>query len=326
VSERSAGGVLSRLVAIGVFAVVGVSCRQKVDPRRVVLHDDGELCLGAAPGLDAGGPAGVDLRAGEPLALRVRSACLSNACATERSSKCTVKRDGDRLVVASELTWIGPEDLSQKCPRDCTFVEAPCVTEALPAGSYKVVLGARTVDVALPSYRDVRCEHDKPPRGTPAPPAVAVVAVAAPAPAPALPAAPIDPTAVPAPPGTGVVVEPPPGDTICIGPTNPASKSRALKAGQPVAVTVLHRNLCLGASCTKAPAKCTAKRKGSTIVVTAQFPTSTTKPTQPCTEDCSAIAATCKTDALPKGSYTIELGTQRRTLQVPATSAPPCGP
>jgi hypothetical protein len=313
-----------RLLAIGALVVVVVASCKRVDPRRVLVKDDGALCLGAPPAVDGGdgrAPAGVDLQAGQALAISVRSPCLSNVCATGRSSKCAVKREGDRLLVTSELTWIGPEDLGTRCPHECTFLDATCNTEPLPAGNYQVVLGARTVDVALPSHRDVRCDHDKP-----ATRVVASVLAADAAPTPATPAAHVDPSTVPSAPGTGVVVEPPPGDTICIGPGNAATKNRALKAGQPIAVTLLHRNLCLGASCTKALAKCTAKRKGFNIVVKAQFPTSTTKPTQPCTEDCSAIAATCRTDGLPAGSYTIQLGEQRRTLQIPAASAPPCGP
>jgi hypothetical protein len=315
------------LLAIGALVLVAVvvSCRHEVDPRRVVMQDDGALCLGTSADLDGGeggAPAGVDLRAGEPLAVTVRSPCLSNVCAKARTSKCSVKRDGGRLVVTSELTWLGPEDYGFRCPSDCTFLDATCATEALPAGDYKVVLGAKTIDVTLPSHLPVRCDRDKPPAIVfAAPPPVADAA-----PAPATPAAHIDPSLVPAAPGTGVIAEAPPGDTICIGPTNAASKTRALKAGQPIAVTILHRNLCLGASCTKAPGKCTAKRKGFNIVVNAQFPTSTTKPTQPCTEDCNAMAATCRTDGLPAGSYTIEIGAQRKTLQIPAAAAPPCGP
>ena len=300
------------------------SCSKAVDPRRVVLHDDGALCLGAvAVEGDGGLPRGVDLSAGQPLAISIRSSCLSTVCATARSSKCTVKRDGERLVVTSELTWIGPEDLGRPCPRDCTFLDAECMTEALPAGDYKIVLGSRTLEVALPSHLDYRCDRDKPPVAG-GPPVRRQVQDAAPA--PATPAANMDPSAVPSAPGTGLVVEPPPGDTICIGPAISSGTSRALKAGQPIAVTVLHRNLCLGASCTKAPGKCTAKRKGASILVTTQFPTSTTKPTQPCTEDCNAVAATCRTERLPPGSYTVEIGTQRKKLEIPSASAPACGP
>ncbi|CAN5882898.1 hypothetical protein BH11MYX4_BH11MYX4_40020 [soil metagenome] len=304
--------------------VVLASCNHEVDPRRVTLRSEGSLCLGApGGGAEGGAPAGVDLAAGQPLVIGVRSPCLSNVCATERASKCVVKREGDRLVVASELTWIGPEDIGRPCPQDCTFLEAQCTTESLPAGSYKVVVGTRTTEVTLPSHLDVRCESDRPQSRVSVTP---VAAAAPPPPVAATPAKNVDPSFVPAAPGTGVVAEPPPGDTICIGPATAGAKSRALKAGQPIAVTVLHRNLCLGASCTKAPGKCTAKRKGFDIVVSAQFPTSTTRPTQPCTEDCSAIAATCRTDGLPRGSYTIALGDQKRTLEIPAASAPACGP
>ena len=316
----------ARLFAAGFLVVVVGACRETIDPRRVTLKDEGSLCLGlAVEGVDGGdagkGATGVDLRAGQPLAISVRTPCLSNYCATARSSKCTVKREGKQLVVTSQLSWIGPEDLGTACPQDCTFLDAQCMTEALPEGHYKVVLGSQTVDVALPSHLDVRCEGDKPSgRYVPALPVVVA------APPPATPAANVDPQSMPAAPGTGVVAEAPPGDTICIGPSVVASKNRALKTGQPIAVTVLHKNQCLGASCTKAPGKCAAKRKGSTIVVTTQFPSATTKPTLPCTEDCNAIAATCRTDALPAGTYTLEIGAQRKTVQIPAVVAPPCGP
>ena len=285
------------------------------------------LCLGTAAEVDDGGaggvPAGVDLVAGEPLAVSVRSPCLSNVCATERSSKCTVTREGARLVVTSELTWIGPEDLGRPCPRDCTFLEAQCKTEPLLAGSYEVVVGAQVTAVTVPSHLASRCDRDVPAvRGT-----STVVADAAPPPAiTATPAASMAASAVPAAPGTGVIAEPPPGDTVCIGPGSAATKNRALKVGQPVAVTVLHRNLCVGASCTKAPGTCTVKRKGFDLVVNAHFPTSTTKPTQPCTEDCNAIAATCRTDGLPAGTYSLDLAGQKRVLQVPAAAAPGCTP
>lgn len=314
------------LFAVGFFFLAPslAACARDPDPRRVTLKETGALCLGTAAEVDGGEggvPAGIDLAAGQPLAISVRSTCLSNVCATERSSKCTVKREGERLVVTSELTWIGPEDLGRPCPKDCTFLEAQCKTEALPAGSYQVVLGDHVTDVTLPSHLAVRCDRDQPP------PRVTITVDVAPPPAvTATPAASMAPGLVPAAPGTGVVAESPPGDTICIGPASAATKTRALRTGQPIAVTVLHRNLCLGASCTKAPGKCTVKRKGFDLVVNAQFPTSTTKPTSPCTEDCNAIAATCRSDALAAGTYTVDLAGQKRTIHVPAATAPGCTP
>ena len=318
---------MTRPRPVGGWALVAgllAACGRDADPRRVTLRETGVLCLGTAAEVDDAGAGGVDLAAGEPLAVSVRSPCLSNVCATERSSKCTVTRDGARLVVTSELTWIGPEDLGRPCPRDCTFLEAQCKTEPLPAGSYEVAVGAQVIEVTVPSHRAVRCNRDVPAVRV----ASTVFADAAPPP-PAITATPatsMAASAVPAAPGTGVVAEPPPGDTMCIGPGGATTKNRALKVGQPVAVTVLHRNLCVGASCTKAPGKCTVKRKGFDLVVNAQFPTSTTKPTQPCTEDCNAIAATCRTEGLPAGTYSLDLAGQKRTLQVPAATAPGCTP
>ncbi|MDB4942721.1 MAG: hypothetical protein JWP97_2255 [Labilithrix sp.] len=312
--------------ALAVAVVLSLaSCKGQVDPRRVVLRSEGAICFGT-PGEGDGGEggvaSGVDLEPGKPLVIGVRSACLSNVCATARSGTCHVDRDGQRLVIKSELSWRGPEDLGDRCPKDCTYLEAQCQTDPLGAGTYVVVLGDRSVEVTLPSHAAVRCDTDRPPPSVfaPAPPAAK--------PAPAVSATPpdhLDPSLVPAAPGTGVVPTPPPGDTICLGPAVP-NKARALKAGQAVAVTLLHKNVCSSLACTKAPGKCVVKRKGSQITVTPTFPAPTAKPTQPCTEDCTAIAATCRTDALPAGQYTLHVGAQQRELTIPAPSAPGCSP
>ena len=320
------GGAGGSVLLALLVPLVAACHDERIDARRVVLRNEGALCVGPAPvteGEDAATPvAGVDVGAGQPLAIAVRSGCLSNICATARSAKCSVKRDGDRLLVTSELGWLGPEDIGAPCPQKCTVLDAQCTTEALPAGTYKVVLGSRIRELTLPSHLDVRCDSDRPKSIVAAP---LVAPSATPTAGLATHATNMDPSAVPAAPGTGVVAAAPPGDTICIGPSA-AGKNRALRTGQPIVITVLHQNACVGSSCTRAPAKCTAKRKGSQIVVSAQFPSSTTKPTAPCTEDCNAMAATCRTDGLPAGTYTLEIGTQRKTIQIPAASAPACGP
>ncbi len=134
--------------------VAASSCRPGAEERRVVLRNEGTLCFGSAD-RDAGL---VELKAGEPLTIRVRSACLSNACTTARSSTCSVARQGGRLIVTSELTFRGPEDIAQRCPGDCTALEAHCATEALPPGNYAVVLGSRHADLTIPSRVDAPCD------------------------------------------------------------------------------------------------------------------------------------------------------------------------
>jgi hypothetical protein len=318
-------------VVVVLAVLLVAACKHDIDRKLVTTKNQGTLCLGARVGGDAGATSPADLPAGQPLAITVRSMCLSDACATARSAKCSVKRDGDRVVVTSEMVWKGPDEIGYRCPAECSFLDAHCTTEPLPAGNYKVVLGARTVDVALPSHLDRWCLDapgftrypDPVDASAPSTPHADAGVAAAPAAPGALAAVPAGDA--PSAPATGVVpAPPPPGDTVCIAPAIP-SKTRALKAGQAIAITILHKNPCLGASCTSAPAKCTAKRKGTHIAVTPQFPSSTTKPTKPCSGDCNALAATCRTDNLPAGSYTIELGTQQKTIQIPSPTAPPCG-
>jgi hypothetical protein len=206
--------VLRNLFGV-VLVVVGVgSCKPDADPRRVVLRDEGELCIGAPSPGDS-----VDVRAGAPLTLGVRSACLSDTCVTARSATCRVRREGQRLVVSSELAWRGPEELDTKCPRDCSFIEATCSTDALGEGTYSVQLGPSATELIVPSRRDKRCGASS----ASAEPLAAKVTE------------PLDPTPVtpvtPAPPATGVAdASPPPADdVICVGPAV-ASSDRALRS------------------------------------------------------------------------------------------------
>jgi hypothetical protein len=300
------------------------ACRPNVEKKRVIVRDQGIVCFGPSVDPEAGAPP-VDLVAGAPLPLTIRSMPLSDVCATERESKCSVKREGDRLVVNTEMSWIAPVELDRRCKGTASSLEARCTTDALPAGDYRLMLGADTVDIALPSHLDANCIGDPLARARgPALKPISAALSAAPPPVSTSAATALPPDVVPAAPGTGVAPTPPIGDTVCIGPAT-ATKGRALKAGQPISITILHKNACIGSSCTLAPGKCTAKRKGQTIVVTPQFPSSTTKPARPCTEDCSAIAATCKSDPLPAGQYSVDIADRHRPLTVPAPAAPPCG-
>lgn len=293
----------------------------------VTLTNEGTLCLGAATGGDGG--TGADLRAEQPLAIGVRSLCLSDSCVSHRVGKCAAKREGSKITVTSELSWQGPVDLSQHCSETCSHVEAACTTDALPPGSYTIVLGSQTTNVTLPSHRDQRCPD--PNQVVVARPMVTAptlpVADAAPATGVATPVQSADPYNVPAAPGTGVAPTPPPRDVVCFAPLNPKDKtSRALKTNQAVAITVIKKNPCVGASCAAAPPKCVAKRKGKVITVEPHFPGPTTKPRQPCTEDCNAMVSLCKTDALPNGTYTVMVDGQEEHVTIPSAAAPPCGP
>jgi len=314
-------------IAGGVYTFYRGWTRKAPTSTTVTVSNEGTLCLGAAAGGDAG--VGVDLKAEQPLAIGVRSQCLSNSCITHRTSKCAVKREGSNLLVTSELSWLGPADLRQRCSEDCNYVEAACTTEPLPPGAYTVFLGSQKTAITLPSHRDERCpDVTAPPVAKPLLTAAPrLTADAAPATGVASPVQSVHPLDVPAAPGTGVAVAPPPKDVVCFAPINPKDKtSRALKAGQAVSITVIKKNPCLGASCAAAVPKCVVKRKGKVITVDPHFPGPTTKPRQPCTEDCNPITALCKTDALPAGTYTVMIDQREEHITIPSASAPPCGP
>lgn len=290
----------------------------------VAIVDVGALCIGAAIGGDAGAgtTGGSDVRADQPLAIGVRGPCLSDGCVKNRAGKCTTKREGSKIVVTSELSWSGPLDPDTYCSTTCSSIEAACTTEPLAAGKYVVSFGKTSTEVSVPSQLATRCSEGAGPR-----PELPKVASATPPIADAGVAAnpkPVDPSVVPAAPGTGVVAAPPPKDIVCFGPANPKDTSRAMKAGQPMAITVIKKNPCTGASCAAAQPKCVVKRKGTKITVDAKFPGPTTKPRQPCTDDCSALVALCKTDGLPAGAYTIAIGEQQEHVTIPFSTPPPC--
>jgi hypothetical protein len=132
----------------------------------------------------------------------------------------------------------------------------------------------------------------------------------------------VDPSA----PATGIVAppsRPPGGDALCV--TAFGGKGTGIKAGQAASIRLVRPNPCHGNACSGAKAKCVAKRKGKTILVVPDFPTAVTKPRVPCTEDCGGLVATCKTDPLPPGAYTLDVGGGRReTIQVPSSGALVC--
>jgi hypothetical protein len=131
---RRAAPIVALVLAVPAlvyFAYRGYTRGEKAT-RTVVVKNDGALCVGAETGGDAGGggdagaASGVDLRAEQSLAIGVRSACLSTRCVTDRTAKCSVKREGSKLLVTSEMSWTSPTDLGERCPPECAPVEATC--------------------------------------------------------------------------------------------------------------------------------------------------------------------------------------------------------
>jgi hypothetical protein len=290
------------------------SCRPDSDAQRVVVKDNAMLCMGVAVPDADGGKAHAELRAGQTLPVVVRSlGCLSDACATKRQATCTAKREGNRIVVTSELTWLAPEEIDRPCPGSCSMLDATCSVGPLQPGKYTVVHGAKTIEVDVPSEIESGCVDAQA-----AAKANAMVVTPADAAAPVIAPLPSAVAATAAPPPTGgpVIIEAPP-ETICVASLLPKGKQ---PKAVPLGIAVTRPNKCAGASCSGGTAKCTAKRKGSIITVNATFPSATGKPRVPCTDDCKSLVASCKTDPIPSGTYTIQVGGHAEEFSLPAQS------
>lgn len=312
------------------FLVVGLSlfsCKRRTDIDRIVKKDEGALCLGLLSH-DAGVQPTTEIAANETIAVTVKTACLSDKCATDRTKICTAKREGARIVIASEMAWVAPTEIGQPCPGTCSPIEAHCTIEALPAGKYTLVHGARSMDLEVPSTLPWTCGVGNAhtpvagPRGDAGIVALPVRSVTPPPQPTAVPTTPT-PGVDPAVPATGAPpVAKPPGDAVCI--TAFGGKTPGFKAGQAAAVRISRPNPCTGLACSAGKPKCTAKRKGKTVTVVADIPAPGQKPRAPCTEDCAPLVATCRTDALAAGTYTFEIGARKETVTVPSTSAAVC--
>lgn len=311
-----------------VVVVVVVACKRKEDVDHVVKKDEGALCLGLLSH-DAGVQPTTEIAANETISVTVKTGCLSDKCATDRTKFCTAKRDGAKIIVSSEMGWVAPSEVGMPCPGSCSPIEAHCTIEPLPAGKYTLVHGARTMDLEVPSTLPWTCgvgSMHTPvagPRGDAGPVALPARSVApAPPPPTAVPTTPtpgVDPSvpATGAPPSTK-----PPGDAVCI--TAFGAKTPGFKAGQAAAVRITRPNPCTGLACSAGKPKCTAKRKGKTVTVVADIPAPGQKPRAPCTEDCTSLVATCRTDALAAGTYTFEIGARKETVTVPSSKAAVC--
>jgi hypothetical protein len=89
--------------------------------------------------------------AGAPLHVGVTSGCLSSSCSSDRASRCTITREGTKLTVTSETSWVDVKH--DRCTADCQRAFATCETEPLPAGEYTLAFGRRAMTVQIPAER-----------------------------------------------------------------------------------------------------------------------------------------------------------------------------
>jgi len=97
-----------------------------------------------------------------------------------------------------------------------------------------------------------------------------------------------------------------------------------LQADQPLAIKVSLPD-CLSQSCdVDRKASCEARLEGTTIVVSSRLEWRSAGESV-CTSDCGRLTASCRTAALPAGSYTVQFGdSPDRSITIPSTLTPAC--
>jgi hypothetical protein len=329
-----------RAAATVVVAVFLGSCKLKDPVEKVSLTNAGTLCVGT-PSIDFdAGKAFSEVRPDQGVPIIVRSACLADSCVTDRQASCSIKREGDRLIVTSAHSWTGPQEIG-KCAGNnaCTPIDARCTSEPLPEGKYTFVLGKQAYPVTVPSRVESGCLSVPKLARVPLYVSDSDGGTTPVAPASAPPQPQLQPAAVAAlaaPPTTGAPpTAPAPTATICLvtpPPPPPPKKGKAPPPKKvPGIVSISTANACTANACVAEAPKCTVKAKGkSTLVVTTSYggtPKQPAKPkSAPCTEDCPRLVAQCKTEPLAAGTYTLEADGRSGTVSVPAGSKPNCLP
>jgi hypothetical protein len=113
---------------------------------------------------------------------------------------------------------------------------------------------------------------------------------------------------------------------LCVSPPGAqdpiaAPAERFLPADQPLTVTV-QLDGCLSSSCDIArSATCSVTRSGDVLQVKSTLAWTSTGDNA-CTEDCGFLVATCTSDPLSAGTYTVEHGDRSATIVVGGTNGP----
>lgn len=105
----------------------------------------------------------------------------------------------------------------------------------------------------------------------------------------------------------------------CLLPEGASPGFTSFVAGERVNVQV-NSFTCLSSSCTaEQMASCEVRLSGTTLTITTHASwIDTSSMGQGCTDDCSSPSADCQTPPLPAGNYTVRLGPNAASLQVPS--------
>jgi hypothetical protein len=102
------------------------------------------------------------------------------------------------------------------------------------------------------------------------------------------------------------------------------SAPQSFAADAPLTVRVLVDECPLGCN-EDFDARCTVERTGNTLRVTSQGSWTQSDPDLACAAVCAPVIATCETGPLEAGTYTVELGDEEMTVEVPGdVPEPPC--
>lgn len=143
------------LIALAALGLVG--CDSETDEPRVI--EDAPFCvLGPTDEHPSyGAPQTATIEADGPLRVHVLfDACGAGGCQVVTEATCTTTvGEGNIITVASKaVVDTVPAD---SCTADCRAVEASCVTDALPAGTYTIVSADEALTQEVPFGGEMLC-------------------------------------------------------------------------------------------------------------------------------------------------------------------------
>ena len=128
------------------------------------FKDQGRICLfpeGAQPGQVFLPPTmSASYGADRGLVIMVQAPeCLSGSCDKDRRAECSASVMGQVIVVTSTASF---RTEGKTCTLDCGSLTATCTTPPLPAGTYLIQHGGKTLPLTVPSSTVPPCAGQGP--------------------------------------------------------------------------------------------------------------------------------------------------------------------
>lgn len=138
--------------AVACLPVILGGCWPRSQRILTLFENEGMPCLftGTTGYLTSDGGTSSEVRANEPLQMRVVFDQCESFCATIESAECEVSVQGSVLSVTSRARVSMQVGKGMTCPSACLEVFAECSVGLLPEGTYEIKLGKLSRFVEVP--------------------------------------------------------------------------------------------------------------------------------------------------------------------------------